>query len=128
MFGKGKMKMKGKDMEKADMPEMDPMAKEAKLGVLKHLSDMASEAMTGKLGGLKKVTVASDSKDGLKKGLDKAEELVEGEEPSMEMDESEEEMSAEPASGYEDLTPEEIEAKIQELMALKKKAESGMEA
>ncbi len=116
MLGKGKMKMK----EKEEMPEMDPMAKEAKLGVLKHLSDMAAEAMGSKLGGLKKVTVASDSEEGLKKGLDKAEDIVEG---SPELEESEEESESEPEMGYEELSPEEIDAKIQELMELKKKAE-----
>lgn len=100
--------------------EMHPSMKKAKMGVLKHLSDMASEAMGGKLGGLKKVTIASDSEEGLKHGMDKAKDIVEkglpemegSEEESPEMEESEKE------SDEEGLSVEELEQKIAELKAL----------
>ena len=118
--------------KKGEGEEMHPAMKKAKMGVLKHLSDMASEAMGGKLHGLKKVTVASDSEEGLKEGMDKAKEIVEkGKIPGdsheiADMSDSEEhEASESPAeeeleqeTGEEDLSPEEIEKKIAELKAL----------
>lgn len=61
--------------------EMSPAEKKAKLAALGEANGMASKMMKDGLSGLKKVTVASDSKEGLKKGLDKAEELVKGENP-----------------------------------------------
>lgn len=62
--------------------EMDPKYKNAKMGVLKQISDMASEAMGNGIKGIKKVEVAADSEEGLQKGLEKASDMVEGEEPS----------------------------------------------
>ena len=81
----------------------------AKSSVLQELMDDMVGLGASKLDGLKKVTVASDSPEGLKKGLEKAEEVVEqklegGEEESSSEEESEEECS-----------PEELEAKIAEL-------------
>lgn len=64
--------------------EMAPEKKEAKLKAVSELKDMAKELMKGdmegRLAGLKKVTVAAPSKEGLKAGLEKAEELVGAEE------------------------------------------------
>ena len=80
---------------------------------------MASDMIGGDLAeGMKKVTVASDSKEGLKKGLEKAEDLME------EMPKVDEEMEDEDSyeeSDEDEMSPEDIEAKIQELMEMKKK-------
>lgn len=98
--------------------EMHPSMKKAKMGVLKHLSDMASEAMGGKLHGLKKVTVASDSEEGLKHGMEKAKDIVEGGLPEAEESESPEMEESEKESEDEGLSVEELEQKIAELKAL----------
>jgi len=58
--------------------EMDPMEKDAKKSVLSSLRSEAMGAMKEPLQGLKKVSVAADSPEGLKSGLEKAEEIVEG--------------------------------------------------
>lgn len=68
-------------MEKArkngkDMKELHPMEKDAKMSVLNDLKDVASDAMKQKIHGLKKVQVMSDSDEGLKAGLSKAEDLI----------------------------------------------------
>lgn len=112
----------GKMMKKKDK-KIDGVEKDAKMSVLSSLRDMASEAMGDKLKNLKKVTVASDSEEGLKKGLEKAEEIVEGGMPKME-DESEEETeeleSSEEENEYSDMSEEELDAKLEQLMKLKK--------
>lgn len=56
--------------------DLSPNEKNAKMDVLKDLRDSAAEAMGHKLDGLKKVSVMSNSSEGLKKGLHKAEEIV----------------------------------------------------
>jgi len=61
------MKMLGK---KRDLPEHE---KRAKMDVIKSLHDDAASMMGDKL---HKVTVASDSKEGLHKGLEKADEVL----------------------------------------------------
>jgi hypothetical protein len=106
--------------KKKEGREMSPEEKQAKMGVLQDLKSQMSKHMAD---GIKKVTVASDSPEGLKKGLEKAEDMVEeklasSEEPEMEdseESEDEEEMIA---------SPEEIDAKIQKLMELKKKLQA----
>lgn len=60
------------------MKKKDELKKKAKLGVLK---DLKKEMMSDMHGGLKdkmkeKVTVASDSAEGLEEGLDKAQEIL----------------------------------------------------
>jgi len=52
----------------------DPDRLQAGSDVLKELGDMFKDRLKGNL---KKVTVASDSPEGLKKGLEKAEEMLE---------------------------------------------------
>jgi hypothetical protein len=64
------MKKKGKK------DDIDPTYKHAKMGVLKHISDMASGAMGEDIKGLKKVTVASSDREGLEDGLETAKKLV----------------------------------------------------
>lgn len=112
--------------------KMSDMEKKSKLSVLKDLHKQASDAMKGDLEGMKgmkKVTIASDSKSGLKEGLDKAEEML-GEEDEDEGEQREydtaDKSRDEQSEGFEDQQDEsepmdEIEAKIQELLALKEK-------
>ena len=79
-----------------DMPDVE---KKAKLDVLQSLRGQAEDAMKDKLGSMKKVSVMSDSNEGMEKGLDKAKDMMhkhlsEGgmSDPSPEMaDESDEE-------------------------------------
>lgn len=97
--------------------KLSEIDKKASLNVLGDLKKLAQDEMKGKMASLKKVTVASDSKEGLKKGLEKAEEIIsdkeiESEEPEMEESEVEE---------SEEMSEEEIDARIKELMALKAK-------
>ncbi len=76
-----------KEDEQPEMSDSDIMAK---MEVLKELIQMAEEAAGKGVGeGLKKVTVASPSSEGLEQGLEKAQELIpnEGEEPMDEMSE-----------------------------------------
>jgi len=116
----------------------------AKMDVLKGISGLASDAMSNKLkDGLKKVTVASNSPEGLEKGLDKAKEMIsehgmsekdpekmndseEKESECMEDKgselESESEMSED--DSMENLSEEEIDAKLAKLMEMKKKLAS----
>lgn len=63
-------KMKGK---KGDMSESQ---KKAKLSVLRQLHKEASDMMKEDLDGVKSVKVSSDSKKGLAKGLEAAEDLL----------------------------------------------------
>lgn len=110
------MKMMGKKEE----GEGNDMKKNAKLSVLKELRKMASDMMGEDVKGMKKVTVASPSPEGLKMGLEKAEEMVEGGSEAEEEDEGYDEMT----DWSEDLmkySPEEIDAKIAELQAAKAK-------
>lgn len=97
---------------------LSPMEKKAKLQVLDDLRGDMKSMMKEKLGSgaLKKVTVASDSDEGLKEGLEKAEDVLgeQSEEDSIdpEIDESMEDM--------ENCTPEELEEKIAKLQAILK--------
>jgi hypothetical protein len=93
--------------------------KGAKCAMLKELSkEMSNDANSGlrdSLGkkGMKKVTVASDSPEGLKKGLTMAEKLMSLKSGKSEMeDESEEEMSEEesPADEMSEMSEEEAMA------------------
>jgi membrane protease subunit (stomatin/prohibitin family) len=95
--------------KKREGAELSDVEKQAKMGVVKDLQDFAKESMGEGLKGVKKVTVAADSPEGLKAGLEKAEDIVEGEEES---DDSEEQMSK-----------EEIDMEIARLMELKQKLE-----
>ena len=106
--------------------------KKGKEDTLQSLIDDMMDMDSGKVKGLKKVTVASDSPKGLSKGLEKAKELIgdaptggledeempEGEEMmEEEMPEGEEssEMESEEAEDESLDTEEEIEAEIEKL-------------
>jgi hypothetical protein len=116
-----------KDMEKMlgkKPKENNEDKKNAKLGALKELRNSMSEMMQGDLKGrMNKVTVAAPDKESLEQGLDKAKEIVSGEEPvSEEMPESEE---SEESSEMEEMvdqceSPEEIDKMIQMLQEKKK--------
>ena len=80
----------------------------AKASMAKELSDMLGSDLTDDIkGGMSKVTVASDSSEGLKKGLEKAEDVLE-ESDSESEDESED-------SSSEGESADEIEMKIEDL-------------
>lgn len=96
------MKMKGEK-------KMNPMEKKAKLGVLEEILGMAEDEMGNELKGLKKVTVAAPSEEGLKEGLEKAEEIVEAKD-EMSEEESEDEVLS-----------EEEQALLEKLLAKKSK-------
>lgn len=102
------MKMLEKLMEKKGKASLDPEYKSAKMDVLKALHGEMGKMMGDDVRGLKKVTVASPDSEGLEQGLEKAKEMLEGGEELDEEMEDEAEMS-----------PEEIDAKIAELQALK---------
>ena len=121
------MMMKKKD-KKSPMSDLEMKAKKSVLGELKAL---AQDAMGEKVKGLKKVTVASDSPEGLEKGLEMAKDKVEemAEKPEMEeedeeMEESEEtDMTAMMDKHLESCSEEELKkviAKAQEVLASKK--------
>lgn len=67
--------------------KMLPAEKEAKMSVLKEISDLASGAMADDVKGLKKVTVAAPDQAGLEEGLEKAQEMVGSEDESSEDEE-----------------------------------------
>lgn len=101
---------------------MSPVEKDAKTSVLEGLRGMAEEMMGGKLKNLKKVTVASDSPEGLKSGLMKAEEIMGG---AGEESEDGSLLDADDSVGAPDedesMSEEEINQKLEKLMSLKQK-------
>lgn len=105
--------------------KMSPVEQKAKLAALKGAHGMASDAMKEGLAGAKKVSVMSDSPEGLKKGLDLAEKIVgeQEDEDSIEGDKMEDAQE-----GFDDqqdasmpMDEEEIDAEIQRLLELKAK-------
>jgi hypothetical protein len=68
--------LKKKAAEQSKDP-VDPKHMEAKASAIKHLMGSLKEMMGGELkDGLKKVTVASDSKEGLEEGLEMAKKVA----------------------------------------------------
>jgi len=65
-------------MKKKEDKKMSSKAT-GKMSALKNLHKMVSDMMGGDLAGMKKVSVMAKDKKGLKKGLDKAEEMLEDE-------------------------------------------------
>ena len=121
-----------KKLEMGDMmPEKKKMAMD---NVLKELDDISDQGMAGKMS---KVTVASDSPEGLKEGLevaeDKVEELSEDDDKQLEdldsmaedakMDEREDYMaeSSDSDEDYDSMSEDELEKKIKELEEMKAK-------
>jgi hypothetical protein len=112
------MKLLSKKMHEQKGPHHGPKM-DAKAAMAKELSDSLGADITEGIKGLKKVTVASDSEEGLKKGLEKAEEAI-GEQESE--DEEMGEKDKPKMEGYEDqqeesepLEKDDVADKIKEL-------------
>lgn len=58
-------------MDKKDSKKM------AKMEALKELRKMAMDSMSDDMGSMEKLTIAAKDKEGLKEGLEKAEEMLE---------------------------------------------------
>lgn len=111
--------------------KMHPLDKKAKLAAITDLHEQAKKAMGEKLSGIKKVSVMADDKEGLEEGLEKAKELLEGEESEEseessedEKEESAEEQVMEAEEGSEmhpEMAMDAIEEKIAKLMEMKKR-------
>lgn len=96
------------DKKRSEGKTLSPLEKEAKMGVVDSLKKAAEGAMAEK--GLKKITVASDSKSGLEKGLDMAKKMA-AKAPEMESsEESSEEESSEMSDEESSESPAEEEA------------------
>jgi hypothetical protein len=114
-------------MERKGAKELSPMEKKARMSMVDELRKMAEGEMKDRAFG--KVTVASDSPEGLKKGLemakDKVEMMPESAEEEMEEasedEESEEEYSEDEDMYEAEMSEDEIDAKLAELMKLKEK-------
>jgi hypothetical protein len=125
--------------------KMSPMEAKGKLASLQELmKDMDSMMMDGMKGkkGMAKVSVMSDSPEGLKKGLEKAEDVLEDESDEgtevtlpkfgskqksgalMEEEEFEEDSQDDSEDESDDSSEEELDRKIAELMAKKKSKKS----
>lgn len=102
------------------MKKLSPMEQDAKLKVLQELMDDMDGSMSDSLDAKKKMkaTVIASSPKGLKEGLEKAEDVVEGQMPEMEDEEEMEGEEDEMESEDEEMSPEEIKAKIAELQSM----------
>lgn len=132
-----------KMMEKKKARKIGPAEKKAKMGVLNELKDDMASEMGGNLKDMmaKKVSVMAGSKEDLKKGLDKAKQLVgempgdgehepmeaeeSGESPAHEASESIEEETAEHEEGGADVEDQirMLEKKLAKLKAMKGESE-----
>lgn len=102
---------------------MSEPEQEGKLAAIGKLNESASKSMGDKLSSLKKVTVASDSEQGLEKGLTKAKELI-GKLPMGDEESEDAEMIEEPKMALdESASSEELEEEIQRLLAIKAEKE-----
>lgn len=108
--------LKKKKAEQGDKP-MDSKKMQAKAGVVKDLMTTLKDLMANDIKGLKKVTVAADTKEGLKEGLEKAEEIIEKNPAELEASEDEENDKSEEKSEDEKIA--ELEKQLQELKAKK---------
>jgi|GEM_PF-5187692 hypothetical protein len=113
------------------MKKISGNAQKAKLTALREANKMARDMMKEDLSGLKKVTIASDSKEGLKAGLEKAEEMMEGGEEEEkdcsecpgcpECEGKEESEDSEEMEDESEMDESDIDAQIAELMKMKEK-------
>lgn len=97
-------KMKKMLDKKKGQGKMSEAEKDAKMSVVNHMKDMASKMMGDHVKGLKKVSVASNSGEGLKEGLHKAEEMLDAnsEDGHSSMHDSENEMESPPEGEVHD--------------------------
>jgi hypothetical protein len=116
MMDEFKQLLMKKKQSQGDKP-IDEHRMKAKADMAKSLSDMLGSDITEdmkKSSGVKKITIASDSTEGLKDGLDKAEDIVDpDEEYSEEAEAMHESMMAKDSEDSD--SPEEIQDKISEL-------------
>lgn len=125
-------KMMGK--KKKEGSEMPEMVKKTKMGILENLRDQADDMMSDKVANLKKVTVASGSKEGLGMGLEKAKELLEGQQNDDDSSEDDEQMDMGPGADmmeklnpsheHEEMDEDAINQKLEELMKMKERLAS----
>jgi hypothetical protein len=100
--------------------KIDPIEKDAKLSAIKNMRKMAGDMMADDMQNMKKVTVAAPDEESLKKGLEKAKEVV-GSLPEHEMSETpEDEMTEAPQEEMDEVveaceTPEDIDKLIAKL-------------
>lgn len=104
--------------------DVDPKKLKAKADMMKELSGLIEGGMKGNLDGLRKVTVASDSPEGIEKGLDLAKKKIadmssKDEDPSdmedMADDEMPEDESEDMPEDASEKSPEDADAEIAEL-------------
>ena len=150
-----------KHLAKKGAKDLDPMDKEAKMGVIKELGRQAGSMMHSKVHPMMAAKVEADSPEGLKAGLDKAagiadhvgnnvhehdpEKIVEGDEEELHadldkdsesnessdhiakvlQDHPEDQEMADIEEEHAEHSPDDLEAKIQKLQALKLKKQSG---
>ena len=96
--------------------------KEAKMEMLKTLSKEMREMMGEGYGEkLKKVTVASDSEEGLEEGLDKAKEIMKAKGLLKDDEDSEDEMEEYDEESEDEMEEDEDEKKLALMEALKKR-------
>lgn len=120
-----------KMIEKKKARKVGPTEQKAKMGVLKELKDDMASEMGGSLKDMmaKKVSVMAGNKEDLKKGLDKAKELVgempNGEEGQLEDMEAEESGEAGMKEAADDVESQiaKLEEKLKKLKALKGESE-----
>jgi len=107
----------------AGKKKLDPNEKDAKLGVAKELSKQAGAMLGDKAMPKAKVEVAADSEEGLKAGLEKAEDILEGDSE----EDSEGKEGCEISEEEMKLSADELDEKIQKLMDLKASKEGDKE-
>lgn len=113
--------------------KLNPIEQKAKMDVVQSLSDQAGSMLGDKVKAMKQVTVAAPDKKGLAKGLEKAEDMIEGEDSEdsladmmkdkasdMESEDEEDSESYDMMEECKDMSPEQLEDKIQKLLELKK--------
>jgi 3-phosphoglycerate kinase len=116
------------DKKKKEGKTISPIHKEARSNVLEDLMDHLGDMGMDKINGLKKVTVAANTKEDLAKGLNKATEMVQkgpmgamededvSDHGANEVEESEEE-SPEHEASEDSESEDDIKQKIEELQA-----------
>lgn len=102
-----------------DSSGMDDIEKEAKMSSLMAMKKAMEEMMSGKLDGLKKVTVAAKDQEGLQEGLEKAKELLGKDSSDDESSEDSEESSDEsPEEFHEAFDEKKINEKLKKLLKI----------
>lgn len=104
-------------MAKKGKSKIDPKYKSAKLGMLDELKTAMEDGMAEDVRGLKKVSVAAPSKEGLEEGLEKAKELLSGSEEKSPLESKDDagSMMKEAAEEAEEMVSEEAPAEESEV-------------